>query len=83
MVKTKKITKTAILKELHTRNTWNRCHKCFGIIVAGVMWQKNVWKLVSSENFDDISDRDVKTYVIKEFYEQKELCEYLYNMLNI
>lgn len=77
------ITKTAILKELKLNNVWNKIHNCFGLKVATVLWHtNNAWKIVSTDDFDKISDRENKTYIIAEFYQQKDLCNYLYNKLN-
>jgi len=77
------ITKTAIKNELKLDKTWNRIHPCFGLKVATVMWHTaNAWKIVSTDDFDKITDFNDKTYVVKEFYEQKDLCDYLYNQLN-
>ena len=77
-----KITKKAIMQELKLDKTWNRIHECFGLKVATVLWQDNAWKIVSTDDFDKISDRKDKTYIIAEFYEQRDLCNYLYNKLN-
>lgn len=76
-----KVTKTAILKELKLDNMWNRTHTCFGFKVGGVMWHKNAWKLIDTDNFDEISDWKDKSHIIKEFYEQRDLANYIYEKL--
>lgn len=77
------ITKGQILKELKLNNVWNKIHTCFGFKVATVMWHTDhAWKIVTTDNFDQISDRDNKEFIVAEFYQQKDLCEYLFNKLN-
>jgi len=77
------ITKKTIMQELSLNNTWNKIHNCFGLRVATVLWQtKNAWKIVTTDDFDKITDWNDKTYIVAEFYEQKDLCNHLYNKLN-
>ena len=72
------------MQELKLDKTWNRINpNCFGFKVATVLWHTdNAWKIVTTDDFDKISNRDDKTYIVAEFYEQKDLCNYLYNKLN-
>ena len=69
------------MKELHLDNTWNRIHNCFNLKVATVLWHSKAWKVVKTDDFDSIINREDKTYIEAEFYDQKELCDYLYNNL--
>lgn len=57
-----KITKKEILQELRLDKVWNKIHTCFGLKVATVMWHtRNAWKIVTTDDFDKISDRNDKT----------------------
>ena len=69
------------MNEAKLDNTWNKIHlfTCEGVEyrIGTVLWQKNPWKLVSTSEFDNISDRKNKAYILHECYSQADLWEYM------
>ncbi len=72
------MTKTSIKKELQLKNVWNRVKDINGVRVGAVMWHNNSWKVIQNDaTFDDISDEENEQKVIKKFYYQEDLANYL------
>ena len=70
------------MNEAKLDNTWNKTHSFTDTngkvhIIATVLWQSNAWKLVSSTDFDSISDYKDKSNIIHECYSQQDLWEYM------
>ena len=63
------MTKTNILKEL---KMWNNTKNILGINVRRRCWNKKQWQVVDNLNFDNAN-------IIKEFFYQTELAEYIFN----
>lgn len=63
------MTKTNILKEL---KIWNNTKNILGINVRRRCWNKKQWQVVDNLNFDNAN-------IIKEFFYQTELAEYIFN----
>jgi hypothetical protein len=69
------------MQEAKLSNTWNRIHKFKyndkTYNIATVLWHSNPWKLVSTDDFDKISDWEDTSEVIYECYSQADLWEYM------
>lgn len=60
------------------KNIWNTIIVWNEYKLATVQWhQDKVWKIVSTLDFDLITERTDKKYVIAEFNTQQELWEYI------
>lgn len=62
------MTKNQAIKRL--KGMFNSVRIVNGFIIRRRCWDKNTWQIVDSENFDTAK-------VIKDFYYQEELAEYI------
>jgi hypothetical protein len=70
--------KTQLKKELSLKNVWNKTKDIDGFKIAGVIWHENKWKIIDKgASFDDVKCIEDQSKVIKSFYYQEELVDYL------
>ncbi len=71
-------TKASFKESTALKNVWNKIVEWNGLKIATVLWHANKeWKIVDTLNFNLISDRNNKSYILQEFHTQEDLWAYI------